>query len=365
MWRLKIIYIYIYINDILTHHLSIDNFYQHCLFASENKQEFYLYPSRTIWNPSYKLFDKNGSDITNLLIVYEGEKISRICSNVNQKLLSNLEKSRINKNSLNKRAPLRRSKRNTHKEKSSPQDDTLADRMCEMDKNNNAILKVNELASESIESTCTDEESVIESPVRTAIKTPRAISDHTNDQNETKRLLSPFILFCNDKRTEILKGNPRIEANQLMKRLGKLWREAETELKAKYLDQSKRVSLEVSEKVGVYRRIKIADVQSENDGSLSESLPDRRISVKKRNNENNTRVSIDSKKVKKDPDKPKRPPSAFMLFSHAFRKKNPDIAPNKVFKAIAEAWKKVTLDNKKLYEEQAKTEKEKVRMSAT
>lgn len=311
------------------------------------------------------MFDKNGSDITNLLIVYEGEKISRICSNVNQKLLSNLEKSRINKNSLNKRAPLRRSKRNTHKEKSSPQDDTLADRMCEMDKNNNAILKVNELASESIESTCTDEESVIESPVRTAIKTPRAISDHTNDQNETKRLLSPFILFCNDKRTEILKGNPRIEANQLMKRLGKLWREAETELKAKYSDQSKRESLEVSEKVGVYRRIKIADVQSENDGSLSESLPDRRISVKKRNNENNTRVSIDSKKVKKDPDKPKRPPSAFMLFSHAFRKKNPDIAPNKVFKAIAEAWKKVTLDNKKLYEEQAKTEKEKVRMSAT
>jgi structure-specific recognition protein 1 len=122
------------------------------------------------------------------------------------------------------------------------------------------------------------------------------------------------------------------------------------------------VSAEESEKIDVYRRMKTTDVQNG-----YELKP---VSSRKRKNSTiavvndaakdaTTKKMIDSKKSKTDPDKPKRPPSAFMLFSHAFRKKNKGIAPNKIFKMIAEAWKDVSVDEKKSYDAEAKIEKEK------
>ncbi|GLT89436.1 hypothetical protein SLE2022_074160 [Rubroshorea leprosula] len=72
-------------------------------------------------------------------------------------------------------------------------------------------------------------------------------------------------------------------------------------------------------------------------------------------------------KVKKDPNKPKRPPSAFFVFLEEFRstfkKENPNVkAVSAVGKAAGEKWKSMSEDEKSEYEAKAakrKTEYEK------
>ncbi|GKV21968.1 hypothetical protein SLEP1_g31883 [Rubroshorea leprosula] len=72
-------------------------------------------------------------------------------------------------------------------------------------------------------------------------------------------------------------------------------------------------------------------------------------------------------KVKKDPNKPKRPPSAFFVFLEEFRstfkKENPNVkAVSAVGKAAGEKWKSMPEDEKSEYEAKAakrKTEYEK------
>ncbi|GLT55735.1 hypothetical protein SLA2020_288300 [Shorea laevis] len=72
-------------------------------------------------------------------------------------------------------------------------------------------------------------------------------------------------------------------------------------------------------------------------------------------------------KVKKDPNKPKRPPSAFFVFLEEFRstfkKENPNVkAVSAVGKAAGEKWKSMSEDEKAVYEAKAakrKTEYEK------
>lgn len=337
-----------------------DIFYQHCRLACENKQEFYVYPSYKICDASYNYIDKKGADETNLFITLVDNRISRVYARKNDKSQSKTKKSSVNKKSLNQSMPLRRSKRNiVRSDENSPQEDKVVGGISEMDKKHDSIAKSDESHSES--STDRDEKSISKSPVRMAMKTPQA-KNTMNDKNNTNQVLTPFILFCNEKRAEIRRENPNIKATHLMKKLGKLWRDAGSELRAKYTDQSKRVSAEESEKIDVYRRMKTTDVQNG-----YELKP---VSSRKRKNSTiavvndaakdaTTKKMIDSKKSKTDPDKPKRPPSAFMLFSHAFRKKNKGIAPNKIFKMIAEAWKDVSVDEKKSYDAEAKIEKEK------
>ena len=76
-----------------------------------------------------------------------------------------------------------------------------------------------------------------------------------------------------------------------------------------------------------------------------------------------------SKKATKDPNAPKRPLSAFFLFSQDERpdikKKSPSMSVGDISKEIGGRWKKVSDDVKKRYEQKAAVEKQKyeVRLS--
>ncbi|CAF0757804.1 unnamed protein product [Adineta steineri] len=75
------------------------------------------------------------------------------------------------------------------------------------------------------------------------------------------------------------------------------------------------------------------------------------------------RTSGSSKKAAKDPNAPKRPLSAFFLFSQDERpdikKKSPSLSVGDISKEIGARWKKVTDDTKKRYEQKAAVEKQK------
>ena len=70
-----------------------------------------------------------------------------------------------------------------------------------------------------------------------------------------------------------------------------------------------------------------------------------------------------SKKASKDPNAPKRPLSAFFLFSQDERpdikKKSPTLSVGDISKEIGARWKKVSDDVKKRYEQKANVEKQK------
>lgn len=329
--------------------------------------------------------DKNDVDNTNLFIHIKKNEISRVYFSNKNESQTNIKKS---KDSWNQRTPLRRSTRIRRNEMKSTLEETHAGSTSEMDVKTNTNIEKDLPLSQPILSDESDEDSDSKSPVRMAIKTPRA-KNTMNDEDNTKEVLTPFILFCNDKRAMIRNENPNIEATQLMKKLEKLWREAGSELKAKYTDQSKRVSVEVSKKIDAYRRIKSATVQHECELRPSESSKDfkdvkvsgrkRKISrvealkdeskdeaikdevLKDESKDESNQMLTDQKKANNVPDKPKRPPSAFILFSQSFRKKNKGIvSPDKIFKMIVEAWREISSDEKKSYEDEAKIEKDKV-----
>jgi len=70
-----------------------------------------------------------------------------------------------------------------------------------------------------------------------------------------------------------------------------------------------------------------------------------------------------SKKATKDPNAPKRPLSAFFLFSQderpEIKKKSPSMSVGDISKEIGNKWKKVSDDTKKRYEQKAAVEKQK------
>ncbi|KAL1916519.1 uncharacterized protein VTP21DRAFT_5710 [Calcarisporiella thermophila] len=69
-----------------------------------------------------------------------------------------------------------------------------------------------------------------------------------------------------------------------------------------------------------------------------------------------------TKKRKKDPNAPKRPLSAYMLFSQEKRKQvleeNPDVKFTEVGKLLGAMWKELSEEEKKIYNDKASKDKE-------
>jgi hypothetical protein len=78
------------------------------------------------------------------------------------------------------------------------------------------------------------------------------------------------------------------------------------------------------------------------------------------------KAAVGQKKVKKDPNAPKRALSAYMFYATEHRaeiiKKNPNVSFGEVGKLLGEAWKKAAAKEKTAYEEKAK--KDKIRYEA-
>ncbi|KAK7256899.1 hypothetical protein RIF29_30465 [Crotalaria pallida] len=95
-----------------------------------------------------------------------------------------------------------------------------------------------------------------------------------------------------------------------------------------------------------------------NSKEVLKPVDDRKVGKRKAASKPEKNTAQKSKKAKKDPNKPKRPPSAFFVFLEEFRKtfkeENPNVkAVSAVGKAGGEKWKSLTKAEKAPYEAKA------------
>jgi len=65
----------------------------------------------------------------------------------------------------------------------------------------------------------------------------------TKDPNAPKRSLSAFFWFCNDERAKVKGVNPEYGVGEVAKELGRMWGEADGEVKRKYESMAERDKL--------------------------------------------------------------------------------------------------------------------------
>ncbi|KAH9599213.1 High mobility group box domain [Trypanosoma melophagium] len=144
-----------------------------------------------------------------------------------------------------------------------------------------------------------------------------------------KAALTAYILFGNDHRDKVKAENPEMKNTEIIQRLGKMWAESSDAVKSKYKDMAeedkKRFERELSEyKKGggeVYKR----------GGGKAKT---------------------------KDENAPKRSMSAYFFFTSDFRKKNPDLSVTETAKAASVAWKALSEEMRKPFEDMAQKDKE-------
>lgn len=95
---------------------------------------------------------------------------------------------------------------------------------------------------------------------------------------KSKREPSPYILFCNDKRSEV-QENKELKPKEVTAELAKMWRSLSDKQKKKYEDQYK-VNVETSKKAKLEQTKKTADKKAKKDSKKSDKKADKKDSKK-------------------------------------------------------------------------------------
>lgn len=161
-----------------------------------------------------------------------------------------------------------------------------------------------------------------ESASKVATKRSRTKSTDAEDKGP-KRPPSAYNLFSSAKRGEVKEANPDASAKDLLVLLGELWQATSEEDKAVYQDQAAAAKVE-------YQKAK---------SEWDEAHP-----------------KVEEEKA------PKRPLSAYVLFSQAKREEtlaaNPDIKHKEVMSLLGAAWKALSAEEKEPFEKQSAELKE-------
>lgn len=162
------------------------------------------------------------------------------------------------------------------------------------------------------------------------------------DENAPKHPLSAYMQWACDKRTKVVEDNPDSGATEITKLLGNMWRDIKPTEKKKYTD-----NYETSKKR--YDNLMNAYKHSSSFREHQEKLEAFKLHQTK-------------KPFKKDPNAPKRPASAYILFTGAERekvvKKNPDAKVTDIMKLLGEEWGKLSTTKKATWEKKAVKAKE-------
>ncbi|KAL6071040.1 FACT complex subunit SSRP1 [Balamuthia mandrillaris] len=159
------------------------------------------------------------------------------------------------------------------------------------------------------------------------------------NEQKPKRALTAYLLFSQEKRDSIKVANPSAPFGEIGKLLGQAWKDLPDSEKQKYNEKAAQGKIKYQKDMAKYKE--------EHPESSDE---DRRPRKKQK-----------KKKKKKDPNAPKKPLSAFFLFSKAVRPtiktNNPEASFGQIGKLIGEEWAKKTPEEKKKYEDMAAEEK--------
>jgi len=176
-------------------------------------------------------------------------------------------------------------------------------------------------------------------------KTQKELADVLSKASRVKKLkdpnapkkLSAYILYCQDKRSEIKESNPSLKPTDVTKRLGVCWKACTPNTKGRYTTKASNIKAMYEQKMKEYKR------------PSDEELLGLEVNKPK------------GKKLK-DPDAPKRPLSAFILYCQDSRDKikeaNPEMKPSDVTRELGTTWKQLSDKTKSKYQKKADKLKE-------
>jgi len=162
------------------------------------------------------------------------------------------------------------------------------------------------------------------------------------DPNAPKRPRSAYILYCTEKRNEVKNEHPDAKPADLMKMMGEMWNALSESKKKDFTDKAKEDKTRYNDQMKNYTP---PDVESDED-----DRPSKRQRGKKG-------------KKKRDPNEPKRSPSAYLIYGSKIReevkKDHPEAKSSEIMKIIGTMWQKLSEDEKKQYNVEAQVLKSK------
>ena len=169
------------------------------------------------------------------------------------------------------------------------------------------------------------------------------------DPNAPKRPPNAYILFSNDARAKLQKQHPEMSPKEIMSTLAAQWQNASEKEKAKYEAKTKEAKEAYDVASAEYEKNKPAAASDDDDDDDDDAAAGKKGGKKR--------------KQKKDPNAPKRPLSAYILFSGDARakvvKENPEMKATEIIAAIGAKWKAIGAKDKAKYEAKATAAKEK------
>jgi len=159
------------------------------------------------------------------------------------------------------------------------------------------------------------------------------------DPNAPKRPLSAYMLWAAATRESVVAKYPDFSITEVATELGKMWKDVTDKEKAQYISQNSTLK---ETYVKAMKKYKESSSYRKHQEVVAEH-----------------KKKMDRKHYKKDPNAPKRPPSAYMIYISEVRdkvvKENPGIEVNDVLKKIGSLWR--NLDKKEEAKYQKKAEK--------
>jgi hypothetical protein len=166
------------------------------------------------------------------------------------------------------------------------------------------------------------------------------------DPNAPKRPKSSYLFFCEDKRDLVKEAEPDLKATEVTSKLGQLWKALSDKQKQKYVKKAEQAKEHYNDEMKSYVR-----PSDEELAKLEESKPKRK-------------GSKGSKGKRKESGAPKRPMTAFLLFSMEKREEvkadNPELKGTDISKELGRMWKDDFADkeSRAKWVDQAEKEKE-------
>jgi len=160
------------------------------------------------------------------------------------------------------------------------------------------------------------------------------------DEGKPKRGLTAYMLFCQDKRQDLKSQGSDVGFAQTGKLLGEAWKALPEDEKQKYNEAAAKDKIRAQKEMAEYKVEHPED--SDDDKKKKKKQPAK-------------------KKRKKDPNAPKKPSSAFFMFSKKNRAQiktdNPAATFGELGKLVGAAWGALDAEGKKEYQELAEEDK--------
>lgn len=187
------------------------------------------------------------------------------------------------------------------------------------------------------------------------------------DPLKPKRPESAYFLFMKEKRAALVAENKSMV--EIAKITGEEWKNMSEKQKSRYEKVAKKKNKQYTQEMEVYKHNKEEEAENvkKEEDELLKVLKQEALQLLKKKEKTETIIKKTKEKTKKkeekknrktvDPNKPKRPPSSFLLFSKEARKdlskEKPGISNAQLTALISVKWKELSEEDKKKWNDEA------------